>query len=210
MAREAAAKEAVDAAVTDEQKSAAKEKLNVATRKRNLTEKARDDQSTGARTSTVRGQKVTVTEAAWEGRAAPTPLEREAMHQSSADSSRRGGMGDKTLYGRDKGDDARSLSSEQGASMRPTDTSAKWKDHAVEEPNNAEPASCSNCGAPTELLWFFYRGGKRRVVVSDHMRGKHRCKKNSKKPRGVFKPTNREVKTITKDGLLKAARREAR
>ncbi|CAM9382337.1 unnamed protein product [Pylaiella littoralis] len=41
-----------------------------------------------ARTSTVRGQKVTVSEAAWEGRATPIPLEREAMDQSSADSSR--------------------------------------------------------------------------------------------------------------------------
>ncbi|CAM9617258.1 unnamed protein product [Pylaiella littoralis] len=88
MAREEAAKEAVAAAVTEEAAAAAKDNLDDATKKRKLTVKARDDQSTGARTSTVRGQRVTVSEAAWEGRAAPTPLEREAMDQSSADSSR--------------------------------------------------------------------------------------------------------------------------
>ncbi|CAN0390605.1 unnamed protein product [Pylaiella littoralis] len=51
MAREEAAKEAHDAATTDEQKAAAKEKLNVATRKRKRTVKARDDQSTGGAAS---------------------------------------------------------------------------------------------------------------------------------------------------------------
>ncbi|CAM9918176.1 unnamed protein product, partial [Pylaiella littoralis] len=51
--------------------------------------------SVGARTSTVRGQKVTVTKAAWEGRAAPTPLEREALEQISADSSHGGQGGDR-------------------------------------------------------------------------------------------------------------------
>eukprot|EP00903_Cladosiphon_okamuranus_P013441 g12519.t1 len=44
----------------------------------------------GARTATVRGKKATVSEAAWEGRAAPTPLEKEAMDQILADSSRGG------------------------------------------------------------------------------------------------------------------------
>ncbi|CAM9566533.1 unnamed protein product [Scytosiphon promiscuus] len=41
-------------------------------------------------TATVRGEMVTVSEAAWEGRAASTPLEIEAMDQISADSSRGG------------------------------------------------------------------------------------------------------------------------
>ncbi|CAM9326221.1 unnamed protein product, partial [Pylaiella littoralis] len=104
-----------------------------------------------------------------------------------------------TLYGREKGDDGRSLSSEQGASMRPADTSEKWKSHAVEEPLRAEPATCSNCEEPRELSWFFYGGGKRRVVLLDHMVGKHRCRKCPKKPRGLFTPTNKNVKTITKD-----------
>ena len=93
--------------------------------------------------------------------------------------------------------------------MRPTDTSAQWMDHAVEEPLQAEAATCSNCEEPRELSWFFYGGGKRRVVVLDHMVGQHRCKKYRKKPRGVFRPTNKNVETITKDGLLKAVKREA-
>ncbi|CAM9885589.1 unnamed protein product [Pylaiella littoralis] len=46
-AREAAANEGHDAATTDEQKAAAKEKLNVAIGKRKLTVKARHDQSKG-------------------------------------------------------------------------------------------------------------------------------------------------------------------
>lgn len=48
------------------------------------------------------------------------------------------------------------------------------------------------------------------MVVLDHMVGKHRCNKYAIKPRGVFKPTDEKVKTITKDGLLKAVRREAK
>ena len=106
-----------------------------------------------------------------------------------------------TLYGHEKGGDGRSLSSEQGASIRPADTSAQWTDHAVEEPLRAEPATCSNCEEPRELSWFFYGGGKRRVVVLDHMvngeSGGVRCRKFPKKSRGVFKPT-KKVKTITK------------
>lgn len=96
-------------------------------------------------------------------------------------------------YLREKGDDGRSFSSEQGASNRPAGTSAKWTGHAVEEPNNAEPATCSNCGDPTELSWFIYGGGKRRVVVRDHMRGKDRCNKHCKKSRGYSVETT--VKT---------------
>ena len=117
-----------------------------------------------------------------------------------------------TLYDRKKADDGRSLSSEQAASMRPTDTSAQWIGHAVEEPHQAEPATCSNCEKPRErpLSWFFYGGGKRRVVVLEHMVGKHRCSKHTDKSRGVFKPTNKNVETITKDGLLKVVDREAR
>ncbi|CAM9813192.1 unnamed protein product, partial [Ectocarpus sp. 12 AP-2014] len=79
--------------------------------------------------------------------------------------------------------------------------------HAVEESLKAEPASCSNCGERRELSWFFYGGGKRRVVVLDHMvvggSGTVRCNKYPNKPRGVFKPDNEKVKTITKGGLLK-------
>ena len=48
------------------------------------------------------------------------------------------------------------------------------------------------------------------MVVLDHMVGQHRCKKYRKKPRGVFRPTNKNVETITKDGLLKVVDREAR
>ena len=94
--------------------------------------------------------------------------------------------------------------------MRPTDTSAQWTDHAVEEPLRAEPATCSNCEEPRQLSWFFYGGGKRRVVVLDHVVGKQRCNKHAKKPRGVFRPTDKKVGTITKDGLLKAVEREAK
>ncbi|CAB1096952.1 unnamed protein product [Ectocarpus sp. CCAP 1310/34] len=115
-----------------------------------------------------------------------------------------------TLYGREKGGDGRSLSSEQGASIRPADTSAQWTEHAVEEPLRAEPATCSNCEEPRELSWFFYGGGTRRVVVLDHKVGLHRCNKYAIKPRGVFKPTDEKVKTITKDGIRKAVRREAK
>ncbi|CAB1112834.1 unnamed protein product [Ectocarpus sp. CCAP 1310/34] len=148
-----------------------------------------------------------------EGNEAPTPLQQRAMDQRSEDSSRGGAAGDKTLYGREKGGDGRSLSSEQGASIRPADTSAQWTNHAVEESLKAEPATCSNCGKPRELSWFFYGGGQRRVVVLDHMvvggSGTVRCNKHANKPRGVFKPTDEKVKTITKDGLLKAVGREA-
>ncbi|CAN0419160.1 unnamed protein product, partial [Ectocarpus sp. 12 AP-2014] len=113
------------------------------------------------------------------------------------------------LYDREKGDDGRVLSSEQAASNRPADTSVVWKSHAVEEPHKAEPAACSNCGEPREppLLWFFYGGGKRKVVVLGHMVGKVGCKKFPKKPREVYFPDNKEVKTITKSGILKAAKR---
>jgi len=83
----------------------------------------------------------------------------------------------------------------------------QWTDHAVEEPLRAEPATCSNCGKAIELSWFFYGGGKRRVVVLDHTVGKRRCAKFPKKPRGAFKPTNKNVETITKDGLRKAVAR---
>lgn len=62
----------------------------------------------------------------------------------------------------------------------------------------------------------------RRVVVLDHTvqpfrgsRSRVRCQKFPNKPNGVFVPTkntpaNKKVKTITKDGLLKAVKREAR
>ncbi|CAM9858565.1 unnamed protein product [Ectocarpus sp. 13 AM-2016] len=93
--------------------------------------------------------------------------------------------------------------------MSPIDTSAQWTDHAVEEPLRAEPTTCSNCEKPRELSWFFYGGGTRRSVVLDHMFRQHRCKKYANKPRGEFKPTDEKVKTITKDGLLKAVRTEA-
>ncbi|CBJ27581.1 hypothetical protein Esi_0075_0067 [Ectocarpus siliculosus] len=133
-------------------------------------------------------------------------------HQHVKNASVAGAAG--TLYGREKGGDGRSTSSEQGASMRPTDTSARWMYQAVEESLQAEEATCSNCGEPRKLSWFFYGGGKRRVVVLDHMVGGEsggvRCNKYPNKPRGVFTPTNKNVKTITKDGLLKAVGREAK
>ncbi|CAB1116262.1 unnamed protein product [Ectocarpus sp. CCAP 1310/34] len=133
---------------------------------------------------------------------------KEDMATFMDDSSRGGAAG--TLYGREKGDDGRSLSSEHGASMRPTDTSAQWVDHAFEEPLQAEASTCSNCEEARELSLFFYGGGTRRVMVLDHMVGKHRCNKHANKPRGVFKPSDEKVKTITDDGLLKAVRREAK
>eukprot|EP00903_Cladosiphon_okamuranus_P018334 g16866.t1 len=43
-----------------------------------------------ARTATVRGKKVTVSEAAWEGRTAPTPLEKEATDQADYTAEQRG------------------------------------------------------------------------------------------------------------------------
>ena len=65
-----------------------------------------------------------------------------------------------------------------------------------------------------ELSWFFYGGGKRRVVVLDHMvNGRSfgvRCNENPKKARGVFKPINKKVETITKGGLRKVVERETK
>lgn len=55
------------------------------------------------------------------------------------------------------------------------------------------------------------------MVVLDHFvqpvrgsRRRVRFQKFTNKPRGVYKPTNKNVKTITKDGLLKAVEREAK
>ncbi|CAM9547187.1 unnamed protein product, partial [Pylaiella littoralis] len=48
---------------------------------------------------------------------------KEDNEKFTDDCSRGGAAGDKTLYGREKGGDGRSLSSEQGASIRPADTS---------------------------------------------------------------------------------------
>eukprot|EP00903_Cladosiphon_okamuranus_P010103 g9568.t1 len=89
-AEEAAAEAAVEAAHTAEEQTAAQRHLVDAIKMRKLVVKARQDQATGARNATVRGKKVTVSLAAWEGRAAPTSLEKEAMDQISADSSRGG------------------------------------------------------------------------------------------------------------------------
>eukprot|EP00903_Cladosiphon_okamuranus_P016388 g15113.t1 len=98
-------------------------------------------------------------------------------------------------------EEQRLIDKKQKDSSAAADTSEKWKSHAVEELNDAEPATCSNCQKPGELSWFFYGGGKRRVVVLDHMVGGEsggvRCSKFPKNPRGVFKPI-KKVKTITK------------
>eukprot|EP00903_Cladosiphon_okamuranus_P017342 g15977.t2 len=149
------------------------------------------------------------------------------VETARADQAAGGAAGDKMLYDREKGDDGRFLCSEQGASIRPADTSEKWKSHAVEELNNSEPATCSNCQEPGELSWFFHGGGTRRVVVLDHMVGGEsggvRCSKFPENPRGVFKLTKKvktitkevktitkKVKTITKEGIRQAVKRKAR
>eukprot|EP00903_Cladosiphon_okamuranus_P006256 g6139.t1 len=139
---------------------------------------------------------------------APPEEQASAFHRLGEEPERRKACkgpcaaGERALYDRENGDDGRFLSSEQGASIRPADTSEKWKSHAVEELNDAEPATCSNCQEPGELSWFFNGGSKRRVVVLHHMVGGEsggvRCSKFPKKTRGVFKPI-KKVKTITKE-----------